>query len=144
MPLKYENSILCHDMTASVKKQIVAFLGFLSKTMDNDRFRIAMEALLPFDQLINDRLRFVDDLSPIKSMGVVVMKMEMEPAMFAFGIDMDILHLNCMTNRTTKFIVAFKTNEELRDLVRSETVTNQIEDFIIEQVIQQVESGQIQ
>ena len=137
---KNKKPTLCHDMKTFVQKQIMVFLDFVSKTMDSDRFRIAMEGLLPFDQLLKNRLRFVDDLSPIKSMGVVVMKMEMEPARYALGIDVGFPHLNSTATRPIKFIAACKTNEELKSLVKSETITHQIEGFIIEQVKQYVES----
>lgn len=108
------------DTMITLQEQISSFLDFVSKTLGNIGFLLEMETLLPFDQLLKAKLRYVDDLSPIKSMGVVVMRMEMEPAKYALGIEIALSCSNKADTQPTRFIAACKTIEELLEFVKSD------------------------
>jgi hypothetical protein len=104
-----------------VGNQLKEYIEFVSKCLDNDDFVDAMNELLPFDNCVQSRMKEAGDTSVVKSMGLSIMRMEIDPPLFSLGVSIEIADRggNGTTNSTT-FMVACKTIEELRGYVQTE------------------------
>ena len=104
-----------------VSNQIKEYIEFVSKCLDNDDFVDAMNELLPFDNCVQSWMKVADDTSVVKSMGLSIMRMEIDPPLFSLGVSIEIADRggNGTTNSTT-FMVACKTIEELREYVQTD------------------------
>ena len=104
-----------------ISNQIKEYIEFVSKCLDNDDFVDAMNELLPFDKCVQSRMKVADDTSVVKSMGLSIMRMEIDPPLFSLGVSIEIADRggNGTTNSTT-FMVACKTIEEFREYVQTD------------------------
>lgn len=104
-----------------VSNRLMEYIEFVSKCLDNDDFVDAMNGLLPFDNCVQSRMKMANDTSVVKSMGLSIMRMEIDPPLFSLGVSIEIADRggNGTTNSTT-FMVACKTIEELRGYVQTE------------------------
>ena len=104
-----------------IRNQIKEYIEFVSKCLDNDDFVDAMNELLPFDNCVQSRMKVAGDTSVVKSMGLSIMRMEIDPPLFSLGVSIEIADRggNGTTNSTT-FMVACKTIEELRGYVQTD------------------------
>lgn len=104
-----------------ISNQIKEYIEFVSKCLDNDDFVDAMNELLPFDNCVQSRMKVADDTSVVNSMGLSIMRMEIDPPLFSLGVSIEIADRggNGTTNSTT-FMVACKTIEELRGYVQTD------------------------
>lgn len=83
--------------------------------------------LLPFDRQIQTVARILGCDHPIASMGFCLMRMEMEPAMFSFGISLEFKDGNEQVPiSSVSFITACKTIENLRNWVHTEGFKNEV------------------
>lgn len=104
-----------------VSNRVMGYIKFVSKCLYNDDFVNAMNELLPFDNCVQSRMKMADDTSVVKSMGLSIMRMEIDPPLFSLGVSIEIADRggNGTTNSTT-FMVACKTIEELRGYVQTD------------------------
>lgn len=104
-----------------ISNQIKEYIEFVSNCLDNDDFVDAMNELLPFDNCVQSKMKVADDTSVVKSMGLSIMRMEIDPPLFSLGVSIEIADRggNGTTNSTT-FMVACKTIEELREYVQTD------------------------
>ena len=104
-----------------VSNQLKEYIELVSKCLYNDDFVDAMNELLPFDNCVQSRMKVADDTSVVKSMGLSIMRMEIDPPLFSLGVSIEIADRggNGTTNSTT-FMVACKTIEELRGYVQTD------------------------
>ena len=104
-----------------VSNQLKEYIEFVSKCLDSDDFVDAMNELLPFDNCVQSRIKVTGDTSVVKSMGLSIMRMEIDPPLFSLGVSIEIADRggNGTTNSTT-FMVACKTIEELREYVQTD------------------------
>ena len=126
---------IAHYASTFVQEHLPKYLDFVSRTFDDRGFALEMEMLLPFDGVLNANLRFVDKMSPIKSMGVSIFRMDLEPSLFALGVNISISQNDNSSNiRMIEFVAAGKTNEELRKLVKKDAFACQTSQFFMNQV----------
>ena len=104
-----------------VSNQLKEYIEFVSKCLYNDDFIDAMNELLPFDNCVQSRMKVAGDTSVVRSMGLSIMRMEIDPPLFSLGVSIEIADRggNATTNSTT-FMVACKTIEELRGYVQTD------------------------
>jgi len=111
----------CQQTKAIISQNMKDYLDFAVKTLDDEEFVKSTTALLPFDNFADARLRFMDDSSRIKSMGLSLMKNELEPARYSLGVSIELAGDDGKeNNETTAFIIAGRTLDELRDFVGSD------------------------
>ena len=120
----------CQKAKDAVNKNKKKYLDFVAKSLDNRRIENAAASLLPFDNVISARLRFVDDSSQIKSMGFSVMRMELTPATYSLGISIEISEgeYNSAANPTL-FLAAFQPLEQLREYVKGKNFSSTVSDY---------------
>ena len=84
-----------------------------------------MNVLLPFDKCVQSKMK-MEEASIVKSMGLSLMRMEIDPPLFSLGVNVEIAGRegNEATNSTI-FIAACKTIEELRAFVQTEDFVRQ-------------------
>lgn len=111
----------CQQTKAVISQNMKDYLDFAVKTLDDEEFVKSATALLPFDNFADARLRFMDDSSRVKSMGLSLMKNELEPARYSLGVSIELAGDDGKeNNETTAFIIAGRTLDELRDFVGSD------------------------
>ena len=125
----------CQRAKDAVSKNKKKYLDFVSKSLENRRIENAAASLLPFDNVISARLRFVDDASQVKSMGFSVMRMELTPATYSLGISIEISEgeYNSSVNPTI-FLTAFQPLEQLREYVKGENFSIQVTEIFDSQI----------
>lgn len=125
----------CQRAKDAVSKNKKKYLDFVSKSLENRRIENAAASLLPFDNVISARLRFVDDASLVKSMGFSVMRMELTPATYSLGISIEISEgeYNSSVNPTI-FLTAFQTLGQLREYVKGENFSIQVTEIFDSQI----------
>ena len=80
----------CQQTKAIISQNMKDYLDFAIKTLDDEEFVKSATALLPFDNFADARLRFMDDSSRVKSMGLSLMKNELEPARYSLGVSIEL------------------------------------------------------
>ena len=117
----------CQKTKESVIRNKKDYLEFVSRILNDEEMVNAMNALLPFDNVVNAQLRIVDGTSQIKSMGVSVMRMELEPATFSLGISIEILGSRYnKAASSTEFIIGCQPIEKILDYVQGEEFSRQV------------------
>lgn len=111
----------CQQTKAIISQNMKDYLDFAVKILNDEEFIKSATALLPFDSFADARLRFMDDSSRVKSMGLSLMKNELEPARYSLGVSIELAGDDGKeNNETTAFIIAGRTLDELRDFVGSD------------------------
>ena len=125
----------CQRAKDAVSKNKKKYLDFVSKSLENRRIENAAASLLPFDNVISARLRFVDNTSLVKSMGFSVMRMELTPATYSLGISIEIGEgeYNAKANPTI-FLTAFQPLEQLREYVKGRDFAIQVTEVFDSQI----------
>lgn len=127
---------VCQQTKAIISQNMNDYLDFGAKTLDNGEFVKYVTALLPFDNFADARLRFMDDSSRVKSMGLSLMKNDLEPAKYSLGISIELAGENVKENtEITTFIMAGRTLDELKEFVES----NQFAKYARQQLEQLIE-----
>lgn len=125
----------CQRTKEDANKYRKDFLDFVCLSLKNEIVVKELEALLPFDNFVSSWLRIVDDKSLVKSVGFFMMRMEMEPATFSFGIRIMLAggEFNQELNSTI-FITAFQTIKQLRKKIMSDVFSTRIMDCIEKEI----------
>lgn len=118
-----------------VSNRAKEFTEYVAKCLDDDDFVDAMNNLLPFDKCLQSKMKIEDEATILKSLGLSVMRMELDPPLFSLGVSMEIegSKENEATNSTV-FIAACRTIEELRAYVRTADFVKQSKDNIDKQI----------
>lgn len=114
----------CQQTKAFVSQNMKDYIDFAVKTLGDVEFIKSATALLPFDNFADARIRFMDDSSRLKSMGLSLMKNELEPAKYSLGVSIELAGDDGKENtETTAFITAGRTLDELKEFVGSDQFT---------------------
>lgn len=106
---------------AFVIQEMYEFQTVVTETISSEKFMKAAAALLPFDKIAGTRIKFMNDDTIVKSIGIALMKMDLEPTLFSLGISIEISDTNGNDNeKTTIFIVAAKSYDEIKEYVKGE------------------------
>lgn len=125
----------CQKAKDAVNKNKKKFLDFVAKSLGNKRIENAAASLLPFDNVISARLHFVDDASQVKSMGFTVMRMELTPATYSLGINIQISEGEYNTSASpTIFLTAFQPLERLKEYVKGQKFSLQVTEVFDSQI----------
>ena len=126
---------VCQQTKALVNQNMKDYLDFAVKTLDDTEFIKSATALLPFDNFADARLRFMDASSRVKSMGLSLMKNELEPAKYSLGVSIELAGDDGKENtETTAFIIAGRTLDELKDFVGSDQFAKDVKQQFEQQI----------
>ena len=125
----------CQNTKDGINGSLKDYTEFVDICLEREDFVKAMNKLLPFDNVVQAKLKIVDDASPVKSLGLSIMRMEPELPLFSLGISIEIAGSkdNKAVNSTT-FISACRTIEELREYVKSDAFSLQIKEISEKQI----------
>lgn len=116
----------CQKTKESVIRNKKEYLEFVPRVLNHEETVKAINSLLPFDNVVNAQLRIVDGTSQIKSMGVTVMRMELEPATFSLGITVEIFGSRYnKAASATEFVIGCQPIEKILDYVKGEEFARQ-------------------
>ena len=120
------------DVVNGSKKE---YVEFVARCLDNEEFLKTVSELLPFDNVAQAKLKIVDDASPVKSLGLSIMRMEPESPLFSLGISIELVdgEENKAVN-TTIFISACRTLEELRGFVKTDAFSMLVKEYFEKQI----------
>ena len=111
----------CKQTKSFISQNMKDYLDFAVKILDDEEFIKSAMALLPFDNFAIAKLRFMDALSQVKSMGLSLMKNELEPAKYSLGVSIELVGNDGKENiDTTAFIIAGRTLNDLKEFVGSD------------------------
>ena len=129
------NAYKIQQAKSIVSNRVKEFTEYVAKCLDDDDFVDAMNNLLPFDKCLQSKMKIEDEATILKSLGLSVMRMELDPPRFSLGVSMEFegSKENEATNSTV-FIAACRTIEELRAYVRTEDFVKQSKDNIDKQI----------
>ena len=109
---------VCQQTKAFASQNMKDYLDFAVKILDDEEFIKSAMALLPFDNFADARLRFMDASSQVKSMGLSLMKNELEPAKYSLGVSIELVGNDGKENiDTTAFLIAGRTINDLKEFV---------------------------
>lgn len=129
------NAYKIQQAKSIVSNRAKEFTEYVAKCLDDDDFVDAMNNLLPFDKCLQSKMKIEDEATILKSLGLSVMRMELDPPRFSLGVSMEFegSKENEATNSTV-FIAACRTIEDLRAYVRTEDFAKQSKDNIDKQI----------
>lgn len=108
----------CQQTKSFISQNMKDYLDFAVKILDDEEFIKSAMALLPFDNFADARLRFMDASSQVKSMGLSLMKNELEPAKYSLGVSIELVGNDGKENiDTTAFLIAGRTINDLKEFV---------------------------
>ena len=125
----------CQQTKDAVNGNKKEYVEFVARCLDNEEFLKTVSELLPFDNVAQAKLKIVDDDSPVKSLGLSIMRMEPESPLFSLGISIELVdgEENKAVN-TTIFISACRTLEELRGFVKTDAFSMQVKEYFEKQI----------
>ena len=125
----------CQQTKDAVNGNKKEYVEFVARCLDNEEFLKTVSELLPFDNVAQAKLKIVDDDSPVKSLGLSIMRMEPESPLFSLGISLELVggEENKAVN-TTIFISACRTLEELREFVKTDAFSMQVKENYEKQI----------
>lgn len=106
--------------------QIEKYVKFVNQIIYDEDFLECMQKILPFDEIVNASMTTLPDKHMIRQMGVNVMRMDFEPALFSLGVFVTIDKGNDQMQEYTIYITACKTIAELQDYVKSPQFREQV------------------
>ena len=96
------------------------YMSFVTLCLYNERYIETINNLLPFDNFARAKLKQDNKESKVKSLGMSVMRMDFEPAIFSLGISIEIERGEYNSgNEITILVTACRTLEQLREYVRT-------------------------
>ena len=120
------------DVVNGSKKE---YVEFVARCLDNEEFLKTVNELLPFDNVAQAELKIVDDASPVKNLGLSIMRMEPESPLFSLGISLELVGgEENKAVHTTIFISACRTLEELREFVKTDAFSMQVKENFEKQI----------
>ena len=120
---------MCQRSKEVVRRNKKKYFDFVSRILNDDETEKGMNALLPFDNFINAQLRIVDSSSQIRSMGISIMRMDLDPATFSIGVSLEIEggKYNNKVN-PTEFIIGCQSLEQIRENIKTTEYTLLVQD----------------
>ena len=132
---EFKSKYSCQNTKDGINSSLKEYTEFVANCLEKEDFVKAMNKLLPFDNVAQAKLKIVDDASPVKSLGLSIMRMEPELPLFSLGISIEIAgsDVTKAVNSTT-FISACRTIEELREYVKSDAFLQQVKENYEKQI----------
>jgi hypothetical protein len=100
----------------AIRYNVRRFAHFAAMCLRNRQFRKSANALLPFDKMIGASISFDD--TPIKKMGIVIMRMDLSESAFSLGMTIEFEKSEMMSSsKATIMLAACRSLNALEHLV---------------------------
>ena len=77
---------ISNNMTVDLLKNVENYAKFVSQVLHDETFLVELDKTLPFDKMVNATMNIASNHTPIKKMGVSVMRMDIEPPLYSIAI----------------------------------------------------------
>lgn len=97
------------------------FIGFVNQVIHDGEFLKCVRGLLPFDGMANASMNVVPEKQAVKKMGVLIMRMDLNPSLFSLAVTITIDRKDSEELQDVSvFLTACKTIEELQKYVNGD------------------------
>ena len=105
------------SVKATLSDILEKFIEFANLVIHDEEFLKCVNGLLPFGGVAHASMNVVPERQTIKKMGVMVMRMDMEPPLFSLAVSMTIDKDGKGLQDYSVFLTACKTIEGLQEYV---------------------------
>lgn len=109
--------ISIQSVKTSLSDNMKRFIEFADQVIHDKEFLECVDSLLPFGGVAHASMNVVAERQPIKKMGLIIMRMDMEPPLFSLAVNLTIGKGGEETQDNSVFLTACKTIEELQKYV---------------------------
>ena len=111
--------ISIQSVRTSLSDNMERFIEFANQVIHDEEFLKCVDSLLPFGGVAHASMNVVAERQPIKKMGVIIMRMDMEPPLFTLAVTLTIDRNGEGMQEYSVFLTACKTIEELQEYVNT-------------------------
>lgn len=106
--------------------QIEEYVEFVNQVINDEDFLRCIRELLPFDKMANASMTILPEKQMVRKMGVNVMRMDFEPALFSLAVSITVDTWEGQLQEYIFFLTACKTITELQDYVKGSLFRKQV------------------
>ena len=128
-----------NSMTECLLKHVEDYTKFVSQILHDEAFLVELDKALPFDKMVHATMNIASNHTPIKKMGVSVMRMDIEPPLYSMAVTLQIKGKDDIVQNHSIFINACKTIKELQQLVTRENFKQEVLSLCEERVLENSE-----
>lgn len=118
-----------------LRDQIEAYVKFVNQVINDEDFLKSVEKLLPFDGMAGVSMTVLPEKQVLKKMGVMIMRMDFEPALFSLAVSIMINRGKEQLQEHIIFLTACKTIVELQNYVKGSEFRLQVTEQCCKKVI---------
>lgn len=112
---------------AFLTDNIEKFAGFVNQVIHDEEFLKCVRELLPFDGVAYASMNVVPEKQIVRKMGIIIMRMDMEPSLFSLAVTITIDRGNNeKPHDISVFLTACKTIEELQEYVNGDKFREEV------------------
>lgn len=123
------------SMTGGLLKNVEDYTTFVSQVLHDETFLVELNKTLPFDKMVHAIMNIASNHTPIKKMGVSVMRMDIEPPLYSMAVTLQVKSKDGIVQNHSIFIYACKTIKELRQLVKGENFKQEVLSLCEERIL---------
>lgn len=130
---------ISNNLTVNLLKNVENYAKFVSQVLHDETFLVELDKTLPFDKMVHATMNIASTHTPIKKMGVSVMRMDIEPPLYSMAVTLQFKGRDGVIHDHSVFINACKTIEELQQLVTEENFKQEVLSLCEERVLENSE-----
>lgn len=120
------NNLKTDKARVFLHNQIEEYVEFVNQVINDEDFLRCIRELLPFDKMANASMTILPEKQMIRKMGVNVMRMDFEPALFSLAVSITVDTWEGQLQEYIFFLTACKTITELQDYVKGSLFREQV------------------
>lgn len=125
---KGNNSMEC------LLRSVDDFLVFVNQVLNDNQFIEGLDRLLPFDNTADATMNLSHSKQRIKNMGISLMRMDIEPALYSLAITLIINSDGKVPRIYSVFIIACKTIKWIQAFARKKEFRDKVINLCIEKI----------
>lgn len=119
--------ISANRVKAFLTDNIEKFAYFVKQVFHDEEFLKGVRELLPFDRVAYASMNVVPDKQVVRKMGIIIMRMDMEPSLFSLAVTITIdSEHNEELYDISVFLTACKTLEELHEYINGDKFREEV------------------
>lgn len=117
---------ISNSMSGSLSKNVEDYAKFVSQVLHDEAFLVELDKTLPFDKMVHATMNIASNHTPIKKMGVSVMRMDIEPPLYSMAVTLQFKGKDGIVKNHSVFINACKNIEELQQLTAENSFKKEV------------------
>lgn len=119
-------TISINNVPTALSTYIRKYVEFAGQALHDKAYLDCAKRLLPFDGMAHAFMYVFPNDSEVRKMGVIVMRMNIEPPLYSLGVTTMILQKHNSPIEKVKFLKAWKFIEELQEYVKEDGFRDQV------------------